>query len=96
MRIVFVLFLEEIEDTKKAFPNYLTFKKTHWEPILAGSVKIIDILNCYFVLKLPGNLLQPISGRFPLLISRLSCTYEIQSVRLKKSCDFMKIWDSNL
>ena len=26
-RLVFVRFLEEIEDTKKAFPNYLTFIK---------------------------------------------------------------------
>ena len=33
MRRVFVRFLEEIEDTKKTFKNYLTFNTWNWKMI---------------------------------------------------------------
>ena len=57
--------------------SIIELKKPTGNPPQPVSVKIIDILNFCFVLKLPGNLPQQIFGRFPLLIDRPPGTYEI-------------------
>ena len=51
-RLVFVRFLEEIEDTKKPFRNYLTFKKIlkklkkiRWKPHNCKNFKL-DLVSC--------------------------------------------------
>ena len=42
MRCVFVRFLEEIEDTKKTFRNYLTFKKASQKQIIFWGRRSMD------------------------------------------------------
>ena len=53
MRRVFVIFLEEIEDTKETFRNYLTFSSGLF---LAAGVNLIKSFECKFPIKI--NLLK--------------------------------------
>ena len=59
MRHVFVRFLEEIEDSKKAFRNYLTFNVIlKWSPTVGRNIqsrKIDQVRQNFFSLKFQIN-----------------------------------------